>query len=303
MKYWILHNHSTRFEKMKKLIGRLHSEFRTHTPDVELLSNSDVIPFIDSDSHPRIKTKHSLPLPDAVLFWDKDLYLAKHLESMGIRLFNTADAIEICDDKSLTALKLANSGIALPKTIVSPQVFWDYELSEDYYERIVAELGLPLIIKEVRGSFGMQVHKAATIEDMKTIIATLGTRKFIFQQSINTSAGKDIRVNIAGGEIVGAMLRQNPNDFRANITMGGTATPYKLTAEQEAVALKVHELVELDFSGIDLLFGKDGEPILCEINSNPNFLSFEQATGLDFGGRIVQHVLEHTTSPTPLRRD
>lgn len=291
MKYWILYNHSIRLDKMKRLIARIYREFRTHTPDVSLLSNQDVIPFIDEFACPGVNTSSEFEFPDAVLFWDKDLYLAKHLEDMGVSLYNSASAIEICDDKSLMALKLANTGIAMPKTIMSPQVFWDYNLSDEYYESIISEIGLPLIIKEVRGSFGMQVHKASTLAEMKVIVSKMGTRRFLFQQYIDTSSGMDIRVNIVGGEVVGAMLRRNPNDFRANITMGGTATPYKLTAEQEALALKVHELVELDFSGIDLLFGEDGEPILCEINSNPNFLSFEEATGLDFGGRIVRHII------------
>ncbi len=49
--------------------------------------------------------------PDFVLFWDKDIYLAQRLEHMGIKVFNTARAIEICDNKALTAIHLSNSNI------------------------------------------------------------------------------------------------------------------------------------------------------------------------------------------------
>ena len=46
----------------------------------------------------------NLPRPDFVLFWDKDIYLAQMLEQQGMRLFNSARSIEICDNKILTGL-------------------------------------------------------------------------------------------------------------------------------------------------------------------------------------------------------
>ena len=39
---------------------------------------------------------------DFVLFWDKDINLAKRLEKMGIPVFNSTDSIAKCDDKSRT---------------------------------------------------------------------------------------------------------------------------------------------------------------------------------------------------------
>ena len=38
--------------------------------------------------------------PDFVLFWDKDVKLAKTLEAEGFKVFNSAEAIETCDDKA-----------------------------------------------------------------------------------------------------------------------------------------------------------------------------------------------------------
>ena len=60
--------------------------------------------------------------PDLVLFWDKDVYLAKRLEGLGIRLFNSAASVEICDNKILTALTLQGN-VKTPKTVIAPKTF------------------------------------------------------------------------------------------------------------------------------------------------------------------------------------
>ncbi|MBQ4094280.1 MAG: RimK family alpha-L-glutamate ligase, partial [Oscillospiraceae bacterium] len=55
--------------------------------------------------------------PDFVLFWDKDVRLARELERQGHRLFNSAAAIEACDDKSRTHTLMQKAGIRCPETV------------------------------------------------------------------------------------------------------------------------------------------------------------------------------------------
>ena len=38
------------------------------------------------------------PKADFVLFWDKDVNLAKRLENEGLAVFNSSSSIELCDD-------------------------------------------------------------------------------------------------------------------------------------------------------------------------------------------------------------
>lgn len=92
--------------------------------------------------------------------------------------------------------------------------------------------------------------------------------------------------------MIGAMLRESDKDFRANISQGGKGKLINLTTEQEEIALKAHKVLGLDFSGVDLLFGEDNKPILCEVNSNLNFLSFEELWGKSFGAEILKYILE-----------
>ena len=56
-----------------------------------------------------------------ILFWDKDIRLAQLLEQTDIPVFNSARAIEMCDDKAYSYLQLKKHGIVMPKTILAPK--------------------------------------------------------------------------------------------------------------------------------------------------------------------------------------
>ena len=292
MKLWLVYNSSLKLEKMFNLINRIYEAVKKRDCEVELLRNDEIIMYYDNFNTPKIKVKNGLSLPDGILFWDKDIMLAKYLEEMGIRLFNPSSAIETCDDKALTHLRLSKLNIHTPKTFIAPFVYWDYDLTHEYLKEIEKELSYPMIIKEAKGSFGMQVHKVNNETELKEQIKKIGNRKFLFQEFIEASSGRDIRVNIVGNKIIGAMLRTNLDDFRANITLGAVSKQIELTKEQAELALSVHKALNLDFSGVDLLFSKDEKPIFCEVNSNPNFLSFERTTGLDYCNEIIDYIFE-----------
>lgn len=292
MKGWIIYNGALRIKKVEKLVEILAKEGQKKGMDLKLVKNNQLIPIYSSMGEPGLKTLVDLDEPEFIIFWDKDIFLAKHLELMGYRLFNTREAIEDCDNKAIMHQKLANKDIRMPKTIVGPFVFFQQNLSEEYYKEVFEELGQKIILKEAYGSFGMQVYKISSKEELQSRLIEIGNRAFIMQEFIDTSVGRDIRVNIIGDEIVGAMERHNPTDFRANITLGGTGKVIELTNEQKELALKAHKALNLDFSGVDLLYGKDNEPIVCEVNSNVNYVSFEEASGINFSARLLDYIVE-----------
>jgi ribosomal protein S6--L-glutamate ligase/gamma-F420-2:alpha-L-glutamate ligase len=111
------------------------------------------------------------------------------------------------------------------------------------------------------------------------------------QQFISESRGRDVRVNVVGGKAVASMLRFNDDDFRSNITNGGSMKAIEITPEQEKIAIAACSACGLDFGGVDILFGKDG-PIICEVNSNPHFKSTLECTGINLSEHIAQYVLE-----------
>ena len=231
--------------------------------------------------------------PDAVLFWDKDIHLARMLEKEGLRLYNSASAIEICDNKALTALCLTGK-VATPKTVIAPKTFEGIGYTSlDFLENATRLLGLPMIIKESYGSFGAQVYLARTLDEARKIVRGIGHKEFIMQQFISESAGRDVRVNVVGGRVVSAMERYNEGDFRSNITNGGKMKSIVITDEIADIAIRATEAIGLDFAGVDVLFGKDG-PIVCEVNSNPHFKSSLECTGVDMSEKIIDYILENT---------
>ena len=57
---------------------------------------------------------------DFCIYLDKDKYLSRMLEKCGVRLFDSAEAIELCDDKMLTYIALAGGEVNLPDTLPAP---------------------------------------------------------------------------------------------------------------------------------------------------------------------------------------
>lgn len=230
---------------------------------------------------------------DFVLFWDKDIKLAKVLESMGMRLYNSAESIALCDDKSETFLALSGHGIKMPRTYMSPKIFTPCGLEKSAYMKYIAvDIGFPCVIKECLGSFGKQVYLAADTDEFEEIIQNIGTRPFIVQEYIKSSYGRDIRIQVVGNKVVAAMYRYNDNDFRANITNGGSMKPYEPDPEQCRMALEVCDILGLDFGGIDILFGEDDEPVLCEANSNAHFKNLYDCTGINVAEHIISYIEE-----------
>ena len=228
--------------------------------------------------------------PDFALFWDKDYLLAKRLETAGIPLFNNAEAVRVCDDKMLTAVALQGK-VRMPRTVLAPKTFEGVGYTDRAFLRQAAQsLGFPLVVKEAFGSFGAQVYLAQGEADLHRIVDNIGWKPFLLQEFVHTSKGKDVRINVVGGEVFCAILRHNPNDFRSNITGGGTGTEYAPTKAQAQLAIDACHALGLDFAGVDVLFGEGDQPILCEVNSNPHFKSTLDCTGKDMSVAIVRYI-------------
>ncbi len=230
--------------------------------------------------------------PDFVLFWDKDTVCAKLLEDEGLPVFNSARAIEYCDNKALTCLSLQKNGnIRIPKTIAAPKTFEAFGYCDTtFVERAVHMLSLPMIIKECYGSYGTQVHLVHTVDEAKETVRSLRSHEFIMQEFISSSYGRDVRVNVVGEKTVASMLRHNENgDFRSNISSGGMMSPYEPDSEMKKIAEESVKALGLDFAGVDVLFGNDGYYV-CEVNSNPHFKSTLDCTGVNLAEHIIRHI-------------
>ena len=282
MKGWLIVNTFMDNQKFVNLYKLLSDAFDKNNISLEIKRAED------------ISLEVGKPLtskPDFAIFWDKDIYLAERLESNGIRLFNNSRAINLCDNKILMYQELAKNGINIPRTFIAPKTFEGLNYSKrDFLNSVIDEIGWPIVIKEAYGSFGEQVYLANNLQEANRIIDHLGYKDFLIQEFIASSKGKDIRINVVGDKAAASMLRENKNDFRSNISNGGNGTNYSPKQEYIDLAIKAKKALGLDFAGVDVLFGENG-PIICEINSNPQFASTLKATGINLADEIVKYIL------------
>lgn len=228
---------------------------------------------------------------DFCVYLDKDKYVAAMLEKSGVRLFNSARAIELCDDKMTTHIALANSGVPMPDTLPGLLCYDRTQTPSDRtIDKIVDRLGLPVVVKQSFGSLGNGVFKADTRDELKALATKLCYEPHLFQKYIAASCGRDMRVIVIGGNAVGAIIRQSDGDFRSNIGLGGKATHAELPNEVKTIAERAAKLLGLDYCGMDFLFAP--EPLICEVNSNAYFDGFESATGINVAGLYAEHIIK-----------
>ncbi len=261
--------------------------------ELELVPNNEVLSLIDNSklSAKNFKTNQ---IPKFILFLDKDIRLAKTIELQGIKIFNSMETIQLCDDKSLTYQALANHNINMPKTLIAPMLFNGTSINEDeFIDNIEAELSYPFVVKESFGSFGAQVYLVNNKVELLKKREELKHIPHLYQEFIKPSYGRDVRLFIVGEKVVASMLRSSQNDFRANITNGGKAEQFTPPQSFIDLGLKATKVLKADFAGVDILFGKEGEPVLCEVNSNAHIKGLYTCTGVDVTINIFEHILKN----------
>ncbi|MBO0601339.1 RimK family alpha-L-glutamate ligase [Sporosarcina sp. E16_3] len=280
---WVIYNGSLTSDKFKDQAELMKEAAERAGISAELKMNYEVMMNLKTIIENR---------PDFVIFLDKDILLANFLKNSGIPVFNDPDVIETCDNKAIQYLELSKQGIPMPETIIAPKVYPNFTIKNSgYYEQVLERLGLPMIIKEGHGSFGMKVYLIETEEQFYEKTDELRGIDYLFQEFIANSRGRDIRVNIVGGEIVAAMYRHSETDFRANITNGGVATVIELTEPQKALAIQAAHAVGAEFAGVDLLFGDNEEPLVCEVNAAAHIRNIYNITGINVADAMIAYIL------------
>jgi gamma-F420-2:alpha-L-glutamate ligase len=290
MNGWILYKNdiSESYETQK-----LVEEFKKQDIKVRVVQPDDVDIFVDRDDRKSILVDgKSRPLPDFVIprTGSGTTYFIKaiirHLERLGVVLVNGSDAIDNVKDKLYTQQILGESNLPVPKTLLVK-----HPINIEWVEK---NINFPVIIKTLSGSFGAGVFLAETKKQLEQLVKmaeiTKPSYNIIVQEFIKDSWGKDLRVFILNGKVIGCMMRQaTDDDFRANITRGGKGIPYQIDDEIEWLGGESARLLGLDIAGVDLLFDGDGYSI-CELNSSPGFEGMDKFTKTNIAEDIVNFV-------------
>ncbi|MBP1968805.1 ribosomal protein S6--L-glutamate ligase/gamma-F420-2:alpha-L-glutamate ligase [Virgibacillus natechei] len=288
---WIIYNGSLPGTKFLDFAEWIQAAAARKYSQTTIYKNNELLSFLSTDLLKLLKEDMN-SLPDYVVFADKDIYLANQLESLGVRVFNRAEVIQNSDDKIASYQQLARQNLPIPKTIVAPKVFTNVQVDTDSVNLAIDQLGFPMIIKEAFGSFGEQVYLIHTKEELVTCVQALQGKAFMFQEFVSSSYGKDIRLHVVGDQVVAGMKRQAANDFRANVSSGATMEAYDPTDEERKLAISAAKALGADFAGVDLLFGPNNRPIICEINSNAHIRNMYDCTGINVADFIIDYILD-----------
>lgn len=196
------------------------------------------------------------------------------LERNGLRVVNTARALLAAHDKRRAWRLLERLGVAQP---------WTVHISR---EEELAELGFPLVVKPRFGSWGRDVMRCRDRQELETCLAVLRERRWFRRQGAIVQEllpveGRDLRLIVARGEVVGAAERIAAWDqWRTNVSLGGTARPIAPGGGARSLAIEAAAALGAELVGVDLLPARDGWVVL-ELNGAVDFDSRYSLSGRD----------------------
>ena len=211
------------------------------------------------------------------------------IEDRGVLVMNSPRAIERTVNKFYTTALMYEAGLPTPQTIVCEQV--------DAVMPAIRELG-DVVIKPIFGSLGHGMVRVSEPEVARRIARSLEqTRTVFYLQKAIDHGGRDIRVFVVGGAVLGAIERRAPEgEWRTNVAIGGSATPCDLPDEWAQLAIRAAAAVGADYAGVDLLPSRDGQVFVLEVNGIPGWEGFQKATGIDVAGAIVGCLVARVTA-------
>jgi [lysine-biosynthesis-protein LysW]--L-2-aminoadipate ligase len=204
---------------------------------------------------------------------EEGLWALDVLTQRGVTVLNGAQPLLRAHDKLATARTLARAGLPHPQTrLVLPGLPFP-------------AVRPPVVVKPRFGSWGRDVVLCPDEGALATALSALCERPWFevhgaIVQDLVPPIGFDVRLVVAGGEVVGAVERRAaPGEWRTNIALGGTRSPYVPDPGMIELARAAALASELDLVGVDLLPWNGGWVVL-ELNGAADFTR-EYALGAD----------------------
>ena len=217
------------------------------------------------------------------------LHSLRLFESVGITCINTYKVGNICGDKLLTSIVLAENNIPQPEVRVA--------FTEQSALQAIEDMGYPVVLKPAVGSWGRLISKindrdaAEAILEHKKILGSYHHSIYYIQKYVEKK-GRDIRSFVVGDECIAAIYRTSKH-WITNTARGGIATNCKVTQELRELSLKAAEAVGGGVVAIDLFETEKGLSV-NEVNYTMEFKNSIDTTGVNIPKKIVDYVLEVT---------
>ena len=220
------------------------------------------------------------PLPEIVLNRTGCADIAGRLEEAGCRVWNSAKAARIGNDKWEAYRRLEEAGIAsLPSYLATAENL-----------RTLPDL-FPAVLKSRDGHGGTEVFLVRDRNELIEAFHKIGKPTAVFQRAAS-DLGKDLRVYVLGKKIVAGILRHSETDFRSNFCLGGAAEVVDLIPADIAEQVgRITELYAFGLAGIDFIFDR-GKPVFNEIEDVVGTRTLYAKTDLDIAELYAGFILK-----------
>jgi [lysine-biosynthesis-protein LysW]--L-2-aminoadipate ligase len=219
----------------------------------------------------------------------RGLYVTGCLEFVGFRVINDFKVSQICGNKLVTSLQLVRNNISVPNTA--------FAFSSEGARNLMNELGYPVVLKPVVGSWGRGVFP---IRDEETANMLLETREengsalsriYYVQEMINRPP-RDLRCIVVGDSVVTAIYRySSDNEWRTNVSRGGKAERATITRELEDIVLRAAKSVGGGVLGVDLMEDTHRGLLVNEVNNTVEFKGAQNVAEVDIADSIIQYAV------------
>jgi [lysine-biosynthesis-protein LysW]--L-2-aminoadipate ligase len=222
----------------------------------------------------------------------RGIYILRLLQATGVPTVNRYDTAATCWDKLLTSAALAQCDVPQPRTRVA--------FSEESALAAIEELGYPVVLKPVVGSWGRLLARINDRDAAEAIVehkATLGSyqHSIFYIQEYITKPGRDIRAFVIGDGVAGdgtiCAIYRASGHWITNTARGGEASNCPVTAELDALCRRAAQAVGGGVLAIDVLEDPERGLLVNEVNHTMEFRNSIHTTGIDIPGRVAQYVL------------
>ena len=207
-----------------------------------------------------------------------------------IPMINSYEAFALTEDKFHTSFILRNNNIRTA----------DYRLChrDDGQElKKIIKKWDKMVYKPTDGWGGVgltKIESEANLDMLMPFLNQMDLRYFFVEKFIQYD-NTDFRVDIVDGQFVGCYGRKaGGDDWRTNITSGGSVFMREANDEIVDIATKAAEACGADIAGVDIIYDQEREEyVVLEVNGIPAFATPEQEKmGLNFNDKKIELIVD-----------
>lgn len=207
--------------------------------------------------------------------------LLDSIQELGILILNNPEAVKMSSDKYATACFLSKSNLPQPKYVLATSGDIDKEDHKKLDEKLKQlygkiDDGYKYVCKILNGHGGKGVFccRGKNIVSILQCLFKLKSNCPILIQDFQKIKDGDIRVHVltlnGKQKILSSIMRKKGKDFRTNLSLGcEMEDDYKMSPEQERLALTAAKASGLEWCGVDMLPLQNGNTIIVELNGAP----------------------------------